>query len=120
MKATVAVVNDERNILISLRMALQAEGYEVRTYIEPLEALEHLTADPADLAILNGHMPRMHGVELFRLLRKHSDMPVMFLSAQADEIERQLRTSGTPAVDYVHLPFSQRRLLERVAALLSL
>lgn len=119
MKSTVAVLNDERNVLISLRMALEAEGYEARTYSDGPSALEALAAHPADLAILNGHMPGMHGVELFLRLRQHSDMPVIFLSAHAEEIERQLSNSGVTADDYVELPFSQRELVERVAARLS-
>ena len=119
MKSTVAIVNDERNILISLRMALEAAGYEVRTYSDGLSALEALMAQPADLAILNGHMPRMHGVELFRRLRQLSDMPVIFLSAHAEEIESQLADSAMTAEDFVELPFSQRRLVERVKVRLS-
>lgn len=119
MKSTVAIVNDERNILISLRMALESEGYEVRTYSDVLSALEALMAHPADLAILNGRMPRMHGVELFRRLRQLSALPIIFLSAQAEEIESQLANSGVTADDYIQMPFSQRRLVERVAARLS-
>jgi two-component system, OmpR family, response regulator ChvI len=118
-KQTIAVVNDERNILISLRLALENLGYNVRTYRDPLTALQELTARPADLAILNGRMPHMHGIELFRRLREHSDLPVIFLSASAEEIGETLRAPDMTADDYIQIPFSQRHLIERVAVRLS-
>jgi two-component system response regulator ChvI len=118
-KQTIAVVNDERNILISLRLALENLGYNVRTYSDPFVALDELTARPPDLAILNGRMPRMHGIELFRRLREHSDTPVIFLSGSAEEIGETLRAPDMTADDYIQIPFSQRHLLERVAARLS-
>lgn len=119
-KQTIAIVNDERNILISLRLTLENLGYDVRTHSDPLVALDELTARPPHLAILNGRMPRMHGIELFRRLREHSNLPVIFLSASAEEIGETLRAPNMAADDYIQIPFSQRHLLERVALRLSI
>src|SRR6267154_994306 len=77
MKSTIALVDDERNILTSLGMALEAEGYKVRTYSDGAAALEALTEEPVDLAILDIKMPRMDGLELLRRLRQQTDMPVI-------------------------------------------
>ena len=76
-KSTICLVDDERNILTSLCMALEAEGYRVRTYSDGVAALEGLTEEPADLAILDIKMPRMDGMELLRRLRQQTDMPVI-------------------------------------------
>src|SRR5204863_3791024 len=81
-KSTIALVDDERNILTSLGMALEAEGYKVRTYSDGAAALEALTEEPVDLAILDTKMPRMDGLELLRRLRQQTDMPVIFLTSK--------------------------------------
>ena len=87
-KTTIALVDDERNILTSLGMALEAEGYKVRTYNDGAAALEALTEDPADLGIFDIKMPRMDGMELLRRVRQQSDMPVIFLTSKDEEIDR--------------------------------
>src|SRR5262245_46964017 len=86
-KSTIAVVDDEPNILKPLRMALEAEGYKVRTYSDGASALEALTEEPADLGIFDIKMPRMDGMELLRRLRQQSDMPVIFLTSKDEEID---------------------------------
>ena len=116
-KSTIALVDDERNILTSLGLALEAEGYKVRTYSDGAQALEALTEEPADLAILDIKMPRMDGMELLRRLRQQSDMPVIFLTSKDEEID-QLFGLKMGADDYISKPFSQRLVVERVKAVL--
>jgi two-component system response regulator ChvI len=116
-KSTIALVDDERNILTSLRMALEAEGYKVRTYNDGVSALEALSEDPADLGIFDIKMPRMDGMELLRRVRQRSDMPVIFLTSKDEEID-ELFGLKMGADDYVAKPFSQRLVVERVKAVL--
>lgn len=116
-KSTICLVDDERNILTSLCMALEAEGYRVRTYSDGVAALEGLTEEPADLAILDIKMPRMDGMELLRKLRQQTDMPVIFLTSKDEEID-QLFGLKMGADDYISKPFSQRLVVERVKAVL--
>ena len=116
-KSTIALVDDERNILTSLRMALEAEGYKVRTYGDGASALEALTEDPADLGIFDIKMPRMDGMELLRKVRQQSDMPVIFLTSKDEEID-ELFGLKMGADDYIAKPFSQRLVVERVKAVL--
>ncbi len=116
-KTTIALVDDERNILTSLGMALEAEGYKVRTYNDGVAALEALTEDPADLGIFDIKMPRMDGMELLRRVRQQSDMPVIFLTSKDEEID-QLFGLKMGADDYITKPFSQRLIIERVRAIL--
>ncbi|MBI3452028.1 MAG: response regulator transcription factor [Rhodospirillales bacterium] len=116
-KSTIALVDDERNILTSLRMALEAEGYKVRTYNDGVSALEALSEDPADLGIFDIKMPRMDGMELLTKLRKQSQMPVIFLTSKDDEVDEVLGLR-MGADDYITKPFSQRLLIERIRALL--
>src|SRR5258707_7979594 len=114
-KSTIALVDDERNILPPLGMALEAEGYKVRTYSDGAAALEALTEEPVDLAILDIKMPRMDGMELLRRLRQQTDMPVIFLTSKDEEID-ELFGLKMGADDYIAKPFSQRLVGERVKA----
>src|SRR6516225_3385953 len=116
-KSTIALVDDERNILTSLGMALEAEGYKVRTYSDGAAALEALSEDPADLAILDIKMPRMDGMELLRRLRQQTDMPVIFLTSKDEEID-ELFGLKMGADDFIRKPFSHRLLVERVKVLM--
>src|SRR5947207_12084063 len=116
-KSTIALVDDERNILTSLGMALEAEGYKVRTYSDGSAALEALSEEPVDLAILDIKMPRMDGMELLRRLRQQTDMPVIFLTCKDEEID-ELFGLKMGADDFIRKPFSQRLLVERVKAVL--
>ena len=117
MPQTIALVDDDRNILTSVSMALEAEGYDVRTFADGDEALRGLSSRPADLAILDIKMPRMDGMELLQRLRKVTAMPVIFLTSKDDEIDEVLGLR-LGADDYVKKPFSQRLLLERIRAIL--
>ena len=116
-KSTIVLVDDERNILTSLGIALEAEGYKVRTYSDGAAALEALSEEPADLAILDIKMPRMDGMETLRRLRQKSDMPVIFLTSKDEEID-ELFGLKMGADDFIRKPFSQRLLVERVKAVL--
>ena len=81
MSATIALVDDDKNILTSVTIALEAEGYKVRTYLDGASALKALAEKTADLAVLDIKMPRMDGMELLRRLRQSTDMPVIFLTS---------------------------------------
>jgi two-component system response regulator ChvI len=114
---TIALVDDDRNILTSVSIALEAEGFEVRTYTDGDEALRGLTSKPVDLAVLDIKMPRMDGMELLSRLRQTSGMPVIFLTSKDDEVDEVLGLR-MGADDYIKKPFSQRLLIERIRALL--
>jgi two-component system response regulator ChvI len=115
--ATIALVDDDKNILTSVTMLLEQEGYHVRSYGDGASALTALTANPPDLAILDIKMPRMDGLELLRRLRQTGDLPVIFLTSKDEEID-ELMGLNAGADDYIRKPFSQRLLLERVRAVL--
>lgn len=114
---TIALVDDDRNILTSLRMLLEAEGYKILAYTDGVSAYDGITADPPDLAILDIKMPRMDGMELLRRLRQKSEMPVIFLTSKDDEID-ELFGLKMGADDFIRKPFSQRLVVERVRAIL--
>jgi two-component system response regulator ChvI len=114
---TIALVDDDRNILTSIAMALEAEGFTVRTYVDGAEALRGLSSQPVDLAVLDIKMPRMDGMELLAKLRKQSQLPVIFLTSKDDEVDEVLGLR-MGADDYITKPFSQRLLIERIRALL--
>lgn len=115
--ATIALVDDDRNILESVTMLLEQEGYNVRSYTDGAAALSGLNATVADLAILDIKMPRMDGMEVLRRLRQNTEMPVIFLTSKDEEID-ELMGLNAGADDYIRKPFSQRLLLERVKAIL--
>ena len=117
MPQTIALVDDDRNILTSVQMALEAEGFTVRTYTDGSEALRGLTQSPVDLAILDIKMPRMDGMELLERLRRTSELPVIFLTSKDDEVD-ELMGLRMGADDYIKKPFSQRLLIERIRTLL--
>ena len=115
--ATIALVDDDRNILASVSMTLEAEGFGVRTYVDGDSALRGLSSRPADLAILDIKMPRMDGMELLARLRRQSSMPVIFLTSKDEEVDEILGLR-MGADDYIKKPFSQRLLIERIRSLL--
>jgi two-component system response regulator ChvI len=115
--ANIALVDDDKNILASVSMLLEQEGYHVRTFTDGAAALTALTTTPPDLAILDIKMPRMDGLELLRRLRQAQDLPVIFLTSKDEEID-ELMGLNAGADDYIRKPFSQRLLLERVRAVL--
>jgi two-component system response regulator ChvI len=117
MAATIALVDDDRNILTSVSIALQAEGFATRVYSDGEAALKALTDNPPDLAILDVKMPRMDGMDLLRRLRERSTVPVIFLTSKDEELDEAMGLS-LGADDYVTKPFSQRLLIARIRAIL--
>ena len=117
MTQTIALVDDDRNILASVTMALEAEGFAVKTYTDGAEALRGLASEPPDLAVLDIKMPRMDGMELLERLRRSTDMPVIFLTSKDDEVD-EIMGLRMGADDYIKKPFSQRLLVERIRTLL--
>jgi len=115
--AKIALVDDDRNILISVSIALKAEGFEVETYNDGASALFGLQDNPPDLAVFDIKMPRMDGMELLRRLRQKSTLPVIFLTSKDDEMDEVVGLS-MGADDYISKPFSQRLLIERIKAVL--
>lgn len=114
---TIALVDDDRNIVTSLRMALESEGYKIQAYTDGASALDGLTMDPPDLAILDIKMPRMDGMELLRRLRQKTELPVIFLTSKEDELD-ELFGLKMGADDFIRKPCSPRLLVERVKAIL--
>ncbi|MBI1985815.1 MAG: response regulator transcription factor [Rhodospirillales bacterium] len=117
MPHTIALVDDDQNILASLSAALEDEGYKVDTYVDGVEALDGIGRRPVDLAILDIKMPRMDGMELLGNLRRKDNLPVIFLTSKDDEID-EVMGLRMGADDYIKKPFSQRLLLERIRAVL--
>jgi two-component system response regulator ChvI len=120
MSQNIALVDDDRNILTSVQMALEAEGFEVRTFPDGEEALRGLLQRPADLAVLDIKMPRLNGMELLQRLRQSATsatMPVIFLTSKDEEVD-EIMGLRMGADDYIKKPFSQRLLVERIRALL--
>ena len=113
---TIALVDDDRNILTSVSIALESEGYRIMTYTDGASALEGFKTSPPDLAILDIKMPRMDGMETLRRLRQKSDLPVIFLTSKDEEID-ELFGLKMGADDFIRKPFSQRLLVERVKSL---
>lgn len=114
---TIALVDDDRNILTTLSIALQAEGYATRVYSDGEAALKALVDNPPDLAVFDIKMPRMDGMELLRRLRQNSDLPVIFLTSK-DQEEDEEAGLAMGADDYIAKPFSQRLLLARIRTIL--
>jgi two-component system response regulator ChvI len=117
MKQTIALVDDDRNILTSVSMTLEQEGFLVRTYTDGESALQGISTRPVDLAVLDIKMPRMDGMELLQRLRQRSALPVIFLTSKDEEVD-ELMGLRLGADDYITKPFSQRLLIERIRALL--
>ena len=114
---TIALVDDDRNILTSVSMALESEGYRIMTYTDGASALDGFRTSQPDLAILDIKMPRMDGMETLRRLRQKTDIPVIFLTSKDEEID-ELFGLKMGADDFIRKPFSQRLLVERVKAVL--
>jgi two-component system response regulator ChvI len=113
----IALVDDDRNILTSVSMTLESEGFDVETYNDGQSVLEAFNRRLPDMAVLDIKMPRMDGMELLQRLRQKTNMPVIFLTSKDDEIDENLDLRmGTD--DYVKKPFSQRLLVERIRTLL--
>ena len=113
----IALVDDDRNILTSVSMTLEAEGFEVETYNDGQSALEAFNRRLPDMGVFDIKMPRMDGMDLLQRVRQKTNMPVIFLTSKDDEIDEVLGLR-MGADDYVKKPFSQRLLVERIRALL--
>jgi two-component system, OmpR family, response regulator ChvI len=117
MGASIALVDDDRNILTTVSIALQGEGFVTRVYSDGETALKALIENPPDLAVFDIKMPRMDGLELLRRLRERSQLPVIFLTSKDDELDEALGLA-MGADDYIAKPFSQRLLIARIRAIL--
>lgn len=116
-RTVIALVDDDRNILTTVSIALQAEGFATRVYSDGEAALSALLQNPPDLAIFDIKMPKMDGMELLRRFREHSPLPVIFLTSK-DEEEDEEAGFEMGADDYIAKPFSLRLLLARIRAIL--
>jgi two-component system response regulator ChvI len=117
MPQTIILIDDDRNILTSVSMALEAEGYAVKSFSDGEEGLKTVLADTPDLVVLDIKMPRMDGMEVLTRLREKSQVPVIFLTSKDDEVDEVIGLR-MGADDYITKPFSQRLLIERIRALL--
>ena len=117
MADRIALVDNDQNILTSVALALESEGFDVDSYSDSQAALAGITRRKVDLAVLDIKMPRMDGIELLQKLRKQSQLPVIFLTSKDDELDEALGL-GMGADDYITKPFSQRLLLARIRAVL--
>ena len=117
MSHNIALVDDDRNILTSVSMSLEAEGYNVKTYNDGEEGLSGIQSSTPDLVVLDIKMPRMDGMEVLTKLREDSAVPVIFLTSKDDEVDEVIGLR-MGADDYITKPFSQRLLIERIRALL--
>ena len=116
-QAVIALVDDDRNILTTVSIALQSEGFATRVYSDGETALRALLENPPDLAVFDIKMPRMDGMELLRRLRERSELPVIFLTSKDDEQDEEAGLE-LGADDYIAKPFSLRLLLARIRAIL--
>ena len=114
-KQTIALIDDDRNILTSLSIALEKEGFKVQTYIDGESALIGLARTPPDLAVIDIKMPKMDGEELLKKLRKKTSMPIIFLTSKDDEVDELLGLK-LGADDFVKKSggFSIKVLIERI------
>jgi len=117
MTQVIALVDDDRNILTSVSIALQQEGFVTRVYSDPAVALKALADNQPDLGIFDIKMPNLDGIELLRRIREFSAMPVIFLTSKDDELDEAFGLA-VGADDYIAKPFSQRLLIARVRAIL--
>src|SRR5918993_3069452 len=121
MSHVIALVDDDRNILTSVSIALQAEGFVTRVYSDGVAALKAFADNPPDLAVFDIKMPQMDGMELLRRVREMGgaigSMPVIFLTSKDDELDEALGLA-MGADDYISKPFSQRLLIARIRAIL--
>ncbi len=115
MTHTIALVDDDRNILTSISMALENEGFKVQTYIDAENALVGISRNPPDLAVIDIKMPRMDGEELLRRLRKKTSIPILFLTSKDDEVDELLGLK-LGADDFIKKSggFSIKVLVERI------
>lgn len=117
MTQKIALVDDDRNIVTSVKIALESEGFEVVSFHDGEEGLDGILQAKPDLAVLDVKMPRMDGMELLTRLRETTNIPVIFLTSKDDEVD-QVIGLRLGADDYITKPFSQRLLIERIRSVL--
>ena len=117
MAARLMLVDDDQNILASVSVALEAEGFEVSTFFDSEMAMIELSRNPPDLAVLDIKMPKLTGTEMLKKIRTKSELPVIFLTSKDDEIDEAVGFE-LGADDYITKPFSQKLLIARINALL--
>ncbi|WP_174299687.1 response regulator transcription factor [Caulobacter sp. S45] len=115
--AKITLIDDDENITTSVSLALESHGHEVKAFHDGVSGLQALESEPPDVVILDVKMPRMDGMEVLRRLRQTSDLPVIMLTSKDEEID-EILGFNLGADDYMHKPFSQRLLIERVKAVL--
>ena len=115
--AKITLIDDDENITTSVSLALESHGHAVKAFHDGVSGLQALESDPPDVVILDVKMPRMDGMEVLRRLRQTSDLPVIMLTSKDEEID-EILGFNLGADDYMHKPFSQRLLIERVKAVL--
>jgi len=115
MTQIIALVDDDRNILTSISMALEREGFKVQTYVDAETALVGISRTPPDLAVIDIKMPRMDGEELLKRLRKKTSIPIIFLTSKDEEIDELLGLK-LGADDFIKKSggFSIKILIERI------
>ncbi|MBL8641516.1 MAG: response regulator transcription factor [Alphaproteobacteria bacterium] len=117
MTQKIALVDDDRNIVMSVKLALESEGFDVIAFHDGEEGYAGILTEKPDLAVLDIKMPRMDGIELLTKLRETLDLPVIFLTSKDDEVD-QVIGLRLGADDYMIKPFSQRLLIERIRSVL--
>ena len=117
MVSKIALVDDDQNILTSVSLALEAEGFIVDKYIDGEQGLNGIKRRPPDLLVLDIKMPKLDGIEVLERLRKTSNLPVIFLTSKDDEVDEAMGLR-IGADDYIKKPFSQRLLIERIKAIM--
>lgn len=115
--AVITLVDDDENIVESVKLALESHGHTVRAYHDGASGLAALESEPPDLAVLDVKMPRMDGMEVLRRIRQTSNLPIIMLTSKDEEID-EILGFNLGADDYMTKPFSQRLLLERIKAIL--
>ena len=115
--ADITLIDDDENIVASVSLALESHGHVVKAYYDGASGLDAVESQAPDLVILDVKMPRMDGMEVLRRLRQTTEIPVIMLTSKDDEID-EILGFNLGADDYIHKPFSQRLLLERVKAVL--
>ncbi len=115
--AKITLIDDDENITTSVSLALESHGHQVKAFHDGVSGLQALESEPPDVVILDVKMPRMDGMEVLRRLRQTSDLPVIMLTSKDEEID-EILGFNLGADDYMHKPFSQRLLIERVKAVL--
>ncbi|MBO9559270.1 MAG: response regulator transcription factor [Caulobacter sp.] len=115
--ADITLIDDDENIVASVSLALESHGHVVKAYYDGASGLDAVESQAPDLVILDVKMPRMDGMEVLRRLRQSTEIPVIMLTSKDDEID-EILGFNLGADDYIHKPFSQRLLLERVKAVL--